>query len=114
MKMMIFTAKHHDGFCGWHTQTTDFSAPNSPVKEDIMSSLRSGCDANGIELGVYLSPWDMHQRENELWGAEQYDEYFLRQLRESLTRYGRTDEVWFDGACSDYEIWKRTRLFTPV
>lgn len=69
MKMMIFTAKHHDGFCGWHTQTTDFSAQNSPVKEDIMSSLRSGCDANGIELGVYLSPQGICIREKTNCGA---------------------------------------------
>ncbi len=113
MKMMVFTAKHHDGFCQWYTRTTDFSVENSPAKEDVMAALRAGCEANGIELGVYLSPWDMHQREKGLWGTEQYNEYFLRQLQELLTNYGRIGEVWFDGACSDYEIWKSVPSYTP-
>jgi len=113
MKMIVFTAKHHDGFCHWHTKTTDFSVENSPIKEDIMTSLRAGCDSNQIGLGVYLSPWDMNQREKKLWGTEQYNEYFLRQLGELLTNYGHIEEVWFDGACGDFEIWKPVPAYTP-
>lgn len=113
MKMMVFTAKHHDGFCQWHTQTTDFSVKHSLVSEDIMEQLRRGCESNGIELGVYLSPWDMHQRELNLWGTEKYNEYFLSQLKELLTHYGQISEVWFDGACSDFEIWKAVPTYKP-
>ena len=113
MKMVLFTMKHHDGFCQWSTDTTDFSISNSPVKMDVSELLRKSCDTNKIGLGVYLSPWDMNQRDRGLWDTEEYNKYFLAQLNELLTRYGRVDEVWFDGACGDYEIWKNVPSYRP-
>jgi alpha-L-fucosidase len=113
MKMVLFTMKHHDGFCQWFTDTTDFSLENSPVKKDVAGLLRKGCDTNQTGLGVYLSPWDMNQRDRGLWNTEEYNRYFLAQLNELLTRYGRVDEVWFDGACGDYEIWKNVPSYRP-
>lgn len=113
MKMMVYVAKHHDGFCQWHTDTTDFSVKNAQENEDILRSLQEGCRENGIELGVYLSPWDMHQRTLGLWPAEAYNDYFLAQLRELLTRYGQIGEVWFDGACSDFPIWTAVPTYAP-
>ena len=113
MKMVIFTFKHHDGFCQWLTDTTDFSIKNSPVNTDIAELLRKGCDDNKIGFGVYLSPWDMNQRDRGLWDTQEYNIYFLAQLNELLTRYGRVEEVWFDGACGDYEIWKEVPSYRP-
>ncbi len=113
MKMIVFTAKHHDGFCLWHTRTTDFSIQNSPARQDILAALSAGCRENNLELGVYLSPWDMRQRENGLWGSPQYNDYFLEQLDELLTRYGDISEVWLDGACSDYPIWQAVPSYRP-
>ena len=113
MKMMVYVAKHHDGFCQWHTDTTDFSVKNAQKNEDILQCLQEGCRENGIELGVYLSPWDMHQRTEGLWPTEAYNEYFLAQLRELLTRYGQIGEVWFDGACSDFPIWTAVPTYAP-
>ena len=113
MKMMLYTAKHHEGFCQWFTQSTDFSVEHGVAKEDIIQSLREGCDEFGMELGVYLSPWDMYQREEGLWWTEEYNDYFLLQLRELLTNYGEIKEVWFDGACADVEIWKKVPTYQP-
>jgi alpha-L-fucosidase len=113
MKMAIVTFKHHDGFCQWFTDTTEHSTLNAPVKKDLAKLMQQGCDANQIELGVYLSPWDMYQRERGLWNTKEYNSYFLSQLRELLTRYGRVNEVWFDGACGDYEIWKSVPTYRP-
>jgi alpha-L-fucosidase len=113
MKMVLFTIKHHDGFCQWFTDTSDFSVKNSPIKKDVADLLRKGCDANKTGLGIYLSPWDMNQRDRGLWNTEEYNKYFLAQLNELLTRYGRIDEVWFDGACGDYEIWKNVPSYRP-
>lgn len=113
MKMVLFTIKHHDGFCQWFTGTTDFSIKNSPVKKDVADLLRKGCDTNKTGFGIYLSPWDMNQRDRGLWNTEEYNKYFLAQLNELLTRYGRVDEVWFDGACGDYEIWKNVPSYRP-
>ena len=113
MKMIIPTLKHHDGFCQWFTETTDFSIENSPVKKDIAKIIQESCESNKIELGVYLSPWDMYQRNHGLWNTEEYNNYFLLQLKELLSRYGSIKEVWFDGACGDYEIWKSVPCYKP-
>jgi alpha-L-fucosidase len=113
MKMAIYTLKHHDGFCQWFTDTTEFSTNNSPVKIDIAKMLRKSCDNNQMELGVYLSPWDMHQRDLGLWNTNEYNKYFLAQLNELLSRYGSVKEVWFDGACGDYDIWENVPSYKP-
>ncbi|MGB8453241.1 MAG: alpha-L-fucosidase [Anaerocolumna sp.] len=113
MKMAMLTLKHHDGFCQWFTDTTDYSVVNSPVKMDIAELMQKSCEADQIEMGVYLSPWDMHQRDLGLWNTKEYNRYFLTQLKELLTRYGSVNEVWFDGACGDYEIWKSVPSYKP-
>jgi len=112
-RTVIFTFKHHDGFCQWFTDTTEHSIINSPVKKDLAKLLREGCDKYNIGLGVYLSPWDMYQRNQGLWNTDGYNDYFLKQLNELLTRYGTVDEVWFDGACGDYKIWQNVPSYRP-
>lgn len=98
-RMVILTAKHHDGFCLWQTKTTEHSVASSSWKEgkgDVVADLAKSCDKYGLKLGLYLSPWD---RNHPTYGeGEAYNEVYLEQLRELLTHYGRVDEVWFDGA----------------
>ena len=98
-KMVLLTAKHHDGFCLWPTATTKHSVASSPWKNgqgDVMKELRAACDKYDMKFGVYLSPWD---RNAECYGdSPRYNEFFIRQLTELLTNYGEVHEVWFDGA----------------
>ncbi len=99
MKMVIITAKHHDGFCLWPTRTTAHSVASSPWKEgrgDVVRELKEACDKQGMKFGVYLSPWD---RNADCYGdSPAYNRFYMEQLTELLTWYGKVDEVWFDGA----------------
>ena len=92
---VILTCKHHDGFCLWNTGTTDFNVMHTLLGRDVVAAVADECRAQGLQFGVYLSPWDMHEKS---YATPQYNDFFCRQLTELLTDYGEVFEVWFDGA----------------
>jgi alpha-L-fucosidase len=109
---MVFTTKHHDGFCMFDSSYTDYKITNTPYGKDIVAQLAKACGEDGMPLGFYYSPPDMHHpgfrdtaklaREN--WNGEpqrpewpSYLQYMQLQLAELLTRYGPVAIVWFDG-----------------
>lgn len=92
---IILTCKHHDGFCLWPSDYTSFSVKYSDFEGDIVKMVSDECRKAGLDFGVYLSPWDMHE---PTYGTPDYNDYFCNQLTELLTNYGTISEVWFDGA----------------
>ena len=109
---MVFTTKHHDGFCMFDSSYTDYKITNTPYGKDILAQLAKACGEDGMPLGFYYSPPDMHhpgfrdttKLAKENWHGEpqrpewsSYLEYMLQQLAELLTRYGPVAIVWFDG-----------------
>ncbi len=98
MSGMIYTAKHHDGFCLWPTKSTKHNITRTPWrngKGDVVAEFSKACKKYGIKFGTYLSPWDRNCAE---YGRPGYLKVYEKQIRELLTNYGPIFEIWFDGA----------------
>ena len=137
---LIVTAKHHDGFCIWASDYTDYdvdAATNYPVvnedgERDILAEISEACTEYDIDMGLYLSPWDIHDDSYGYYDKDgnpttadkdvlDYNEYYNNQLEEILgdDKYGNDGhfvEVWMDGAKGsganaqeyDFEKWFST------
>lgn len=112
MRYIIFTTKHHDGFCMFDAPGTDYKITNTPYGKDICLELAQACERVGMPLGFYYSPPDMHHpgfrdthkpvRQN--WTGEpkrkqwsEYLDYMESHIRKLLTDYGNVAVIWFDG-----------------
>jgi len=114
MKYILFLTKHHDGFCLWDTQTTDWKVTNSPLGIDVLAKLRASCDKYGIKLALYFSesdwtwiteekPADDPNLKNKkyrdpIWKSSENAELKKRQLEELCTQYGPIEFFWMDHA----------------
>ncbi|WP_420153898.1 alpha-L-fucosidase [Siphonobacter sp.] len=110
MKYVVFTAKHHSGFCMWNTQTTKFQVMQTPFKRDILKEVIEAFRKQGIAIGLYFSPEDfyfLYQHQIPI-GRLQHPQHYpanntelmaydKRQLKELLTNYGTIDVLFFDG-----------------
>ena len=96
MKYMVFTAKHHGGFCMWDTKLTDYSIMHTPFHRDVVRELAEACHAAGMRFGIYYSPRDWHEPDYGIGNNQKYVAYMNGQLRELLTNYGKVDVLWFD------------------
>ena len=112
MKYIVLTSKHHDGFCLFNSDYTDFDIMNTPFKRDILKELADACQDQGIKLCWYHSIMDWHHPDylpRRSWedrpadGAEldRYITYMKNQLRELVTNYGDIGVLWFDGEWED-------------
>ncbi len=97
-KELILTVKHHDGFCLWDNpeSTADIANPACKNHTDVVGALRDACTKYGVDLGLYLSPWD---RTIEVAGlsTSAYELKYKNALKDLMTRYAPVVEIWFDG-----------------
>lgn len=136
-KKLIVTAKHHDGFCIWDSEHTEYDVKASGYKNkngesDILAEISKACTDQNMDMGLYLSPWDIHEPSygyKDEHGnpttpdkdAKDYNEFYNNQLEEILgnPKYGNDGhfvEVWMDGAKGsganaqeyDFEKWFKT------
>lgn len=134
MKYMVLTAKHHDGFCLFDSQYTDFKSTNTPCGRDLIREYVDALREEGIRVGLYYSLLDWHHPdyphcsdgihpmsgnpdypdEGRVW--ERYVEYMHNQIRELCTNYGKIDILWFDFSYCDLrgEKWEATKLINMV
>ncbi|MEM9328927.1 MAG: alpha-L-fucosidase [Bacteroidota bacterium] len=121
MKYVVFTAKHHSGFCMFQTETTDFSIESTPFSKDITKEVLDAFRSRGIAVGLYFSPDDftfLYQRGLPIdrdspkslpGGNPELMEYTKQQLKELLTKYGKIDIMFLDGQTQKHE-WINTEL----
>ena len=97
-KGIIITAKHHDGFSLWPSKYSKHTVRESKWmngKGDVIKMLSEACKKAGIEMGVYISPWDRNHPE---YGTAAYNDIYIQTMKELLTGYGNLTELWWDGA----------------
>ena len=97
-KGIILTAKHHDGFSLWPSKYSKHTVRESKWmngKGDVVKLLSDACKKAGIEMGIYISPWD---RNHPAYGTPAYNDIYIQTMKELLTGYGKFFELWWDGA----------------
>ena len=114
MKYMVITSKHHEGFCLWDSQFTDYKATNTPWGGDLLQEVIRAFRSRGLKVGFYYSLIDWHHPDftvdrihalrnhpnrvglNQGRDMSRYREYMKNQVRELLTNFGKIDIIWYD------------------
>jgi alpha-L-fucosidase len=114
-KYVVLVAKHHDGFCLWPTEQTEYSVKSSPWrggKGDVVGDVARAARKYGLKFGVYLSPWDRHEPRYK--DAAAYDTYYNAELEELASHYGDLVEFWLDGAGSAGHVYDFKKIIETL
>lgn len=124
MKYVVVTTKHHEGFCLWDTELTDYKVTNTPYGRDLIAPLVDAFRAEGLRIGFYHSLIDWHHPEFPVDGVHpqrddpdfkaanadrdiaKYADYLHGQVRELLTKYGKVDYLFYDFSYANRpQVW---------
>jgi len=114
-KYVVLVAKHHDGFCLWPTNQTNYSVKSSPWRDgkgDVVGDVARAARKYGLKFGVYLSPWDRHEPKYK--DSAEYDNYYNAELEELATNYGDLVEFWLDGAGSGGHVYNFKKIIETL
>lgn len=134
MRYAVLTAKHHDGFCLFDSQHTDYKATNTKAGRDLVREYVEAFRAEGLKVGLYYSIIDWHHpdypaygdrhhphRDDEAFKGKQHNfdnylKYMHAQVEELVTNYGKIDLLWFDFSYDDLrgEAWRATDLVRMI
>jgi alpha-L-fucosidase len=142
MKYFVVTTKHHEGFCLWDSQFTDYKAPNTPAQRDLLRPMVDAFRGHDLHTGFYYSLIDWHHPDfvvdphigpyrglsaddraamNKKRRQSRYAKYMRDQIRELLTGYGPVDVLWFDfsypkpdGSGKGHADWESEKLLKLV
>lgn len=134
MRYVVLTAKHHDGFCLFDSQYTDFKSTNTRCGRDLVAEFVEAVRAEGLKVGLYFTLLDWYHEDyphyqdrnhpmrshpecgNEHRDFSRYVEYLHNQVREICTNYGKLDVLWFDFSYDNLrgEAWEATKLVDMV
>lgn len=105
---VVFTAKHHNGFCMWNTKTTDFNIMNTPYGKDIVGELVKALRKQGLKVGLYFSPEDFYflnkqgtlisrkREKSQITENAELLAYDKKQVKELIENYGPLEVMFFD------------------
>lgn len=134
MQYVVMTAKHHDGFCLFDSQYTDFKSTNTPIGRDLVKEFVEAVRGEGLKVGLYFTLLDWYLEDYPHYGdrihpcgtmktkrmttgiSTDYLDYMHKQIREICTNYGKLDLLWFDFSYDDMrgEKWRATELIDMV
>ena len=110
----ILVCKHHDGFANWPSKYTEYSVANTPWKDgkgDVVQEFVAACRKYDIKVGLYYSPAEAGFQERS---PKEHDDYFISQIGELLSNYGKIDYLWFDGCGSEGHEYDKKRIITAI
>ncbi len=110
----ILVCKHHDGFANWPSRYTEYSVARTPWKNgqgDVVREFVDACRKYDVKVGLYYSPAEFGSKNKS---AQEYDDYFINQISELLTGYGRIDYLWFDGCGSENHQYDTGRITRAI
>lgn len=113
-KYAVLVCKHHDGFANWPSAYTDYSVASTPWREgkgDLVREFVDACHKYDMNVGFYYSPAQFGSVKMD---HKEYDDYFINQISELLSNYGKIDYLWFDGCGSEDHEYDTDRIVKAI
>lgn len=115
MKYMVLITKHHDGFSMFDTALSDYSIMTTPYGRDIVKPFVEACHRHDMKVGLYYSTRDWYHRDYLVGDNKKYDDWYMGQVNELLSHYGKIDMMWYDHVGGqDWGKWRFDELFSMM